>query len=202
MLRENKIIAVVTIEDVKKSLDLAKCLYDSGIVNLDIRLRTKNAKKAIELISGSGFNFNIGVGTVLTKNDLNFVKSSGIKYAFSPITDVEILNLSKELAINFIPGISNIHDVNKAINCECNLLKYFPAEKLGGLVFLNSIINQSIVKDLKFIAMGGINSSNAEPYLKHNNIIGIGSSWIAEKELIKNDNWIEISKRAKVMLNL
>ena len=65
MIKNNKIISVLTIKDYKKSLDLAKCLYDSGIVNLDIRLRTKQSKKAIELIKNSKFKFNIGIGTVL-----------------------------------------------------------------------------------------------------------------------------------------
>ena len=85
-------IGIDTEKDYKKSLDLAKCLYDSGIVNLDIRLRTQQSKKAIELIKNSKFKFNIGIGTVLSLEDLYFVKSLGIKYAYSPNTDVKILN--------------------------------------------------------------------------------------------------------------
>ena len=48
MLIQNKIIAVLTINDSNKILDLAKCLNNSGIINLDIRLRTKEAKNAIK----------------------------------------------------------------------------------------------------------------------------------------------------------
>ena len=82
MIKNNKIISLLTIKDSSKALDLAKCLYDSGIVNLDIRLRTNESRKAIELITNSKYEFNIGVGTVLSIEDLNFVKSLGIKYAF------------------------------------------------------------------------------------------------------------------------
>jgi len=200
MLKKNKIIAVLTIEDSKKSLDLAKCLYDSGIINLDIRLRTSDSKKAIESILKSNLNFNIGVGTVLNENDLIFLKSMNIKYAFSPHTDRNILRQSKKYNIDFIPGVSTSIDIEIALNNGCKYLKYFHAEKLGGVTHLDSISNK--IKDLKIIAMGGINNLNISPYLNHKNIIGIGASWIATEDLIRDSNWNEISKRARLLLNL
>ena len=111
MLKENKIISVLTIEDSSKALDLAKCLYDSGIKNLDIRLRTQESKKSIEKIVKSNLKFNIGVGTVLNDDDLNFVKSMNIKYAFSPHTDRDIIIKSNNYNIEFIPGVSNSSDI-------------------------------------------------------------------------------------------
>ena len=48
--------------------------------------------------------------------------------------------------------------------------------------------------------MGGITSINIKPYLKHKNVIGIGTSWIAEESLIESSNWKEIRKRASVLL--
>ena len=202
MIKKNKIISVLTINDLNKTLDLAECLYDSGIVNLDIRLRTKKSKKAIELIAKSKFKFNIGVGTVLTLEDLNFVRSLGIQHAFSPCTDNDILKYSNELNFNFIPGVSNIYDIKTALNNDCKFLKYYPAEKSGGITTLDSLIDKIELNKLKFIAMGGINLENIKPYLNHKNIIGIGLSWVAEEALIEDSNWKEISKRAKLLLNL
>ena len=202
MLIQNKIIAVLTINDSNKILDLAKCLYNSGIINLDIRLRTKESKNAIDKITNSDYNFNIGVGTVLNSEDLNFVSSLGIKYAFSPHTDESIINLSNKLKVNFVPGVSNEDDIRKSINCGCNYLKYFPAEKLGGINYLNSITKAFKKISLNFIAMGGINNINISPYLNHEKIIGIGSSWVANETLINDCNWREIERRAKLLLEI
>ena len=202
MLIDNKIISVLTIKDYKKSLDLAKCLYDSGIVNLDIRLRTQQSKKAIELIKNSKFKFNIGIGTVLSLEDLYFVKSLGIKYAYSPNTDVKILNNANKLDIQFIPGISNVDNVISAAKYNCKYLKYYPAEKLGGINYLNSITKAFEKISLNFIAMGGINDINIYPYLNHEKIIGIGSSWVANETLINESNWKEIERRAKLLLEI
>ena len=96
MLINNKIIAVLTINDSTKSLDLIKCLKNVGISNLDIRLRTNESKKAIETIVNSNYDINIGVGTVVSEDDLAFINSLKIKYAFSPHTDEKIIKLSKK----------------------------------------------------------------------------------------------------------
>ena len=50
--------------------------------------------------------------------------------------------------------------------------------------------------------MGGINSNNIKAYLKHNNIVGIGLSWIANENLVENSNWIEINRRAQLIMDL
>ena len=49
--------------------------------------------------------------------------------------------------------------------------------------------------------MGGINDENISEYLSHENIIGIGSSWIANEILVNDSNWTEIERRAKLLLN-
>tara|TARA_B100000242_G_scaffold81028_1_gene53679 strand:- start:1398 stop:2006 length:609 start_codon:yes stop_codon:yes gene_type:complete len=202
VIKNNKIISVLTIKDSSKALDLAKCLYECGIVNLDIRLRTSESRKAIEIITNSKYKFNIGVGTVLNIDDLNFVKSLGIKFAYSPVTDKNILEYSRQINFNFIPGVSEINDIKNAIDYDCKFLKYYPAEKSGGVINLECLIKKSKLKNLKFIAMGGINPNNIIPYLNHINIIGVGLSWIADEALIESSNWVEINKRANLILNL
>ena len=67
---------------------------------------------------------------------------------------------------------------------------------------MNTIINKNKLSELKFIAMGGINPNNIIPYLNHSNIKGVGLSWIADETLIESSNWVEIKKRAKLLLNL
>ena len=39
MLVDNKIFPVLVIHDQKKAIDLAKCLYDSGIRNIEIAFK-------------------------------------------------------------------------------------------------------------------------------------------------------------------
>ena len=43
---------------------------------------------------------------------------------------------------------------------------------------------------------------NANDFVKNESFIGVGASWIATNELIKNKDWKEITRRAKLMLEL
>ena len=202
MLKENKIISVLTIENSSLAVDLAKCLFDSGIRNLEITLRTKEAKKAIELILSTNLNFNIGIGTVLTLDDLNFAKDIGADFSLSPCTDIELIKESFKIDFNFIPGVSTSSDINTAIKLGCKVLKLFPAIQLGGFSYFKSIYSPYKSSELNFIALGGINDRNAKDFLKNESFIGVGASWIATNELIKNKDWKEITRRAKLMLEL
>ena len=202
MLKENKIISVLTIENSALAVDVARCLFDSGIRNLEITLRTKEAKKAIELISNTNLDFNIGVGTVLDLEDLYFAKDIGANFALSPCSDIEIIKESFKIDYKFVPGVSTSSDINTAIKLGCKALKLFPTIQLGGLSYFKSIYSPFKSLDVKFIALGGIDDMNAKDFVKNECFIGVGASWIATNELINNKDWKEINRRAKLMLKL
>ena len=202
MLKENKIISVLTIENSALAVDVARCLFDSGIRNLEITLRTKEAKKAIELISNTNLDFNIGVGTVLDLEDLYFAKDIGANFSLSPCTDIELIKESFKIDFNFVPGVSTSSDINTAIKLGCKVLKLFPTIQLGGLSYFKSIYSPFKSLDVKFIALGGIDDMNAKDFVKNECFIGVGASWIATNELINNKDWKEINRRAKLMLEL
>ena len=202
MFIENKILPVLVIHDQKKAIDLAKCLYDSGIRNIEIALRTNASKKSIEKIVASEIPLNIGIGTILSLDDLIFAKDVGANFGLSPSTDTQIIEKSIDLNFDFIPGISTPTDISTVIKYGINKLKFFPAENLGGMDYLNRINSPFKHLNLKYVALGGINQTNFTKYIKSDNIIGVGGSWIAEEILIKNNNWNEISIRAKKLLEL
>ena len=56
--------------------------------------------------------------------------------------------------------------------------------------------------NISFIALGGIDNTNAKEFLQNEYFIGVGASWIAEKKLIKSKDWKEINRRAKILLSL
>ena len=202
MLVDNKILPVLVIHDQKKAIDLAKCLYDSGIRNIEIALRTDSSKKSVDNIVNSQIPMNVGIGTILTIDDLIFAKQVGANFGLSPSADAPIIKKSIELDFNFIPGISTSTDISLAIKYGINKLKFFPAENLGGMDYLNTINSPFKHLNLKYVVLGGINQTNFIKYIKSDNIIGVGGSWIAEEKLIKNNNWNEISVRAKKFLEL
>ena len=202
MFIDNKILPVLVIHDQKKAIDLAKCLYDSGIRNIEIALRTFASKKSIEKIVNSQIPLNIGIGTILSVEDLIFAQDVGANFGLSPSTDTQIIKKSTDLDFNFIPGISTPTDISTVIKYGINKLKFFPAENLGGVDYLNRINSPFKHLNLKYVVLGGITQNNFAKYAKSDDIIGIGGSWIAENKLIENNDWKEIARRAKLFLDL
>ena len=202
MLVDNKILPVLVIHDQKKAIDLAKCLYDSGIRNIEIALRTDSSKKSVDNIVNSPIPLNVGIGTILTIDDLIFAKQVGANFGLSPSTDPQIIQKSIELDFNFIPGISTPTEISMAVKYGINKLKFFPAENLGGMGYLNTINSPFKHLNLKYVVLGGINQTNFTKYTESDKVIGVGGSWIADEMLIEKSNWDEISIRAKKFLEL
>ena len=55
---------------------------------------------------------------------------------------------------------------------------------------------------VKFIPLGGINMTNAAAYLALPVVGAIGGSWIAEKKLVRGQQWDEIIRRTAEVLKL
>ena len=131
-----------------------------------------------------------------------FAKEIGADFALSPCTDIELIKESFKIDFNFIPGVSTSSDINTAIKLGCKVLKLFPTIQLGGLSYFESIYSPYKSSEVNFIALGGINEKNAKDFVKNEQFIGVGASWIATNELINIKDWKEITRRAKLMLEL
>lgn len=198
VLEISKIIPVITIYDLKTSVDLAKALWDGGIKILEITLRTNEAIKAIELIANEVPQVTVGAGTVLNSKMLEEVKNAGAKFAISPGLNSIFAKEAQNIDITLIPGVATASEVMLALQYGYRNLKFFPAEAAGGITMLKSL--SAPFSDVKFCPTGGINLDNMKNYLNLNNVLCVGGSWLSPKELILEKQWNKITQIAKQSL--
>lgn len=198
VLEIGKIIPVITIYDLKTSVDLAKALWDGGIKILEITLRTNEAIKAIELIANEVPQVTVGAGTVLNSKMLEEVKNAGAKFAISPGLNSIFAKEAQNIDITLIPGVATASEVMLALQYGYKNLKFFPAEAAGGITMLKSLA--APFSDVKFCPTGGINLDNMKNYLNLNNVLCVGGSWLSPKELILEKQWNKITQIAKQSL--
>lgn len=55
-------------------------------------------------------------------------------------------------------------------------------------------------KQLSIMPSGGINANNINDYLKIDNVVACGSSWIVDSQLIANKNWDEIGRLTRTLV--
>ncbi|MGH2306112.1 bifunctional 4-hydroxy-2-oxoglutarate aldolase/2-dehydro-3-deoxy-phosphogluconate aldolase [Campylobacter taeniopygiae] len=198
ILEVSKIIPVITIYDLKTSVDLAKALIDGGIKILEITLRTQEAIEAIKLISKEIPEAVVGAGTILNAKMLEEVKNAGAKFAISPGLNAILAKEAKNVDLPLIPGIATAGELMLALEFGFKNLKFFPAQAAGGVNMLKSF--SAPFQEVKFCPTGGISLDNMNDYLKLDNVLCVGGSWLTPKELILDKKWNQITQIAKQSL--
>ncbi len=84
LLRLSPIIPVITIERVEDAVPLGRALVAGGLRLLEITLRTPVARASAEAIVADVPGAIVGIGTVLSKQDLALASEIGAQFALSP----------------------------------------------------------------------------------------------------------------------
>jgi 2-dehydro-3-deoxyphosphogluconate aldolase/(4S)-4-hydroxy-2-oxoglutarate aldolase len=196
-LYQTGVIAVLVIDDVQDAVPLANALIDGGINFMELTLRTPAAMDALVEIKHHIPEMICGVGTVLKVDQIEKIAAIGAEFAVAPGLNPNIIKRARELGLPFFPGIVTPSDIECAVELNCTILKYFPAEPSGGLSYLKSMSNPYTHLNLKYIPLGGLTHNNFGEYLKYSAVLAVGGSWIASRELILSKNWKKITENAK-----
>lgn len=188
------VIAVIEIEDVKDALPLAEALMAGGIHTIEITLRTRQALDAIKVVAGIP-NLHVGVGTLLTADDVKYAKAAGATFGVSPGATSELLHACGKEKFPFLPGVATPSEVATLKLHGFEIQKFFPAEAVGGTSMLKAIAGP--FNDVSFCPTGGISMENAEAYLSLSNVLCVGGSWVASKKLIAEKAWDVIEANAR-----
>lgn len=196
------IIPVIKIEDVDKAVPLAKALYEGGLSCIEITFRAANAEQAIERISNALPDILVGAGTVLTIEQAQKAIEAGAKFIVSPGLNPEVVKYCVNRQIPITPGCSNPSDIEMAIGLGLDVVKFFPAEAMGGVKVIKAI--SAPYSGIRFIPTGGISENNLNEYLSVPSVLACGGSWMANEDLIRSgefDKITALSRNAvKVML--
>lgn len=196
-LRLSKIIAVTVIDDPSNARILAETLLESGINAMELTLRTPSAFQCLAIIRKTCPEMIAGVGTVLTTGQVKQAVDEGAAFAVAPGLCPEVVKAAYAAGLPFAPGIMTPSDIETAVNLHCRLLKFFPAEPVGGVRFLNTMTAPYAHLDLEFIPLGGLTENNFTDYLELDKVPAIGGSWLAPRDAINRRDWKTIRENAR-----
>ncbi len=185
------IVPVIVIEDADKAIPLAEALINGELPVAEVTFRTAAAREAIEKIAKAYPNVLLGAGTVLSIEQVKSAVDSGAKYIISPGFNIKVVEYCASNNIIITPGVATPSEIEKALECNLNVVKYFPAEALGGLSYLKAI--SAPYGNLRFIPTGGIDEKNLLPYLKFKKVVACGGSWMVKNDLIANNEFEKIT---------
>lgn len=164
--------------------------------------RTEAAEETIREASNAFPDMLVGAGTILNVGDLERAANAGAKFAVAPGCNPKVVKKANEIGLPFFPGITNPTDIECAYDgLGCDVLKFFPAEAVGGVKLLKSMIAPYKHLGIRFIPTGGINADNYSSYLELNEVLAVGGTWIVPKDAVKNKEWQIIVDKAKEVLS-
>lgn len=185
----SRLLPVVVIDDAADVVPLASALKRSGLRCVEITQRTAAAPDALRTLAADS-ELTVGAGTVLSVRQLETVIEAGAQYIVTPGFSPEIVRRCQELSVPVFPGVATATDLHAAVDHGLDVVKFFPAEPLGGLDMLSALA--APFPGIKFIPTGGINLANAAGYLRHPAVLAVGGSWMVAPHLIRSGDFEEI----------
>ncbi len=190
-LGEIGIVPVIKIDDAQQAVPLAKALAAGGINCAEITFRTDAAEEAIRLIAENCPDMLVGAGTVLNTETADRAIAAGAKFIVSPGIKASLVEHCQKKNVPIIPGCVTPTEVEIAIECGLDVVKFFPAEPAGGLAMIKAI--SAPYPQMKFMPTGGISTKNLTTYLAFNKIVACGGSFMVVDDL---EQVTELSKQA------
>ena len=177
IFEKNQVIPVVTFNSEEEIDQTVTKLTALGIHCMEITLRTVYAMDALVYSKKTyGDTFQIGVGTITTRKQIEQVRDLGIDFMVSPGICKELAPYLEQSLIPFIPGVATPSEIIQGIQFGWDTFKFFPANLYGGIPALKTF--GQVFPDLKFCPTGGIKENDYREYLALENVLAVGGSWM------------------------
>lgn len=177
-----RVLPVIVIDDPDDALPLARALFDGGLPCAEVTLRTPRAVEALRRIAGELPDMLVGAGTVLTPAQAAEARGAGARFVVAPGFNAGMVEFCQSVNLPVFPGVCTPTEIEMALGAGLSVLKFFPAEPIGGLPFLKAIA--APYTTVSFMPMGGIGPSNLASYLAFPRVVACGGSWMAPNDWI------------------
>jgi len=195
ILKAQPVVPVLIVDDAKSAVPLARALVAGGLKAIEITMRTPAALDAIRAVAAEVEGANVGAGTILSAKDWDAAVAAGSTFIVSPGVTRGILDAAKASDVPILPGAATASEVMALREEGVEVMKFFPAEQAGGAAYLKAL--SSPLAGTLFCPTGGVSLKNAKDYLSLPNVVCVGGSWVAPKELVAAGDWAGITRLAR-----
>jgi 2-dehydro-3-deoxyphosphogluconate aldolase/(4S)-4-hydroxy-2-oxoglutarate aldolase len=188
-LAEQRLVAVVVIDDARTAEPLGEALSWAGLTCVEVTLRTPAALESLRILAQRP-ELCVGAGTVLSASQVDSVVEAGARFVVSPGTSLSVVVASHQAGVPIFPGVATPTEIQSALELGVNTLKFFPAETLGGLSALTALSGP--FADVRFVPTGGVGPANLAGYLAHSSVLAVGGSWMATRAMLSGREFTAI----------
>ena len=191
LISEEKIYPIIRCNDASKAEDIANALIEGGIKVLEINIENPSLYGVIEKISSKAA---VCAGSIITNLQATQAFESGAKLFSSPIFQMNMVKISKNIGVPFIAGTSTANEAYTAWKARIPLIKLFPVTAMGGVQYFEELTRQ--MPFLNLMPMGNIKLSEVKDYIKNGAAaVGVG------RDFYENLSLNDITNNARNILD-
>jgi 2-dehydro-3-deoxyphosphogluconate aldolase/(4S)-4-hydroxy-2-oxoglutarate aldolase len=194
-IRRFGVIPVVELDSLAHAEPLMGALYAAGLPVAEITLRTAVGLEALARLRDTYPDAFIGAGTVRSLADARRVIDAGAQFVASPATNPDVIQACLDAGIVMMPGACSPTEVDVAVRAGAQLVKFFPAEAMGGVAFLKALAGP--FRDVAFVPTGGVNATNLAGYLVLDQVAACGGSWMVAPSLLREESFDRVEALAR-----
>lgn len=198
-LENLRLIPVVSLDSAADAEPLADALVAGGMPVAEITFRTRAAEQSIRILARRT-DLLIGAGTVLNVETAQRAVDAGARFIVSPGFNPKVVSWCIEKRSPITPGIATPTEIEMALDHGLEVVKFFPAEALGGAAMLKALAAPYAM--MRFIPTGGISAQNVREYLKLSHVLACGGSWMVAKDLIAAKQFHTITELTRKAVEL
>jgi 2-dehydro-3-deoxyphosphogluconate aldolase/(4S)-4-hydroxy-2-oxoglutarate aldolase len=189
------VVPVLTLETAEDGVEIARALARGGLDLIEVTLRTAAALEAIRAIRREVPSVRVGAGTVLSPEQAHAAIEAGARFIVSPGMTPRLIEAAQGWSVPFLPGAVTASEAMALFDLGYQCLKFFPAEAAGGVRALKALA--APLAGITFCPTGGVGPDNAPDYLRLDNVVAVGGSWVAPQRAVAGQDWPALTRLAE-----
>jgi 2-dehydro-3-deoxyphosphogluconate aldolase/(4S)-4-hydroxy-2-oxoglutarate aldolase len=205
LMHDVGVVAVVRAPSSEALVDVSKALAAGGVNIIEITMTTPNALKVIEQVAAKmGDDVLVGVGSVLDPETARAAILAGAEFVVGPCLNLAMVSVAKRYGLPVVPGAFSPTEILTAWTAGADVVKVFPATKLGPRFFKDV---KGPMPFLKLTPTGGVNLETTPEFIQAGaEFVGVGSALVRKDLVAKKDfaaltdlatQYVDVVKKAR-----
>jgi 2-dehydro-3-deoxyphosphogluconate aldolase / (4S)-4-hydroxy-2-oxoglutarate aldolase len=178
-LAATRIVAILRAENADRAETVVDVLVEAGVRCLELTLTTRGALEVVERLAARvPRDVEVGVGTVLTADDVDRSVDAGATFVVSPSVEPEVIAAALRRRVASYPGAFTPTEIVAAWKAGASAVKLFPAGQLGP-GYLKDV--RAPLPDIPVVPTGGVDIASIGAWLGAGAVaVGMGGPLIGD----------------------
>jgi 2-dehydro-3-deoxyphosphogluconate aldolase/(4S)-4-hydroxy-2-oxoglutarate aldolase len=192
-----RVIAILRAENASRAEAVVDVLLQNGIRSMELTMTTQGALDVVQrLTARAPDGADIGVGTVLTVDEVDRAVDAGARFVVSPSVDPAVIRAATRHGIASYPGAFTPTEIHAAWTAGASAVKLFPAGTLGP-DYLKAV--RAPLPDIPVVPTGGVGIDAVGAWLSAGaTAVGLGSPLIGDA-LAPDGDLAALARRAQAV---